>query len=448
MKKISLICFLISGLLYTGISDIKYQLLFLLPLLYGFLWYYCHFFRNNALKYISLSILFATSFIRYVITPYIMMLGDFDSNASHYGISLFQQAIIIMAYEEVVFFFVVNYFSSRFLKDTTGARSIDIRKIRNKGIIMLICIAIVLISLFPVLLSRFHFVPTLTGEEGTDVVESNLSGGLYLIIGSVKLLFILLLLNFCCRKYNYTGSDRYISISILIIILNSLVVNDLSRFGILTPALAYIYFLTLIYPSKKKKIISLSGIFIFISVAYTTFIKMFSEARGGDDGKSGDIGNWGNTLQVYFQNGSDVVIGLSSSDKLPLNGLFAFLNDFFANVAVLSNYSILKFTSLYVYNVQYSGGVAFDKILPNVCAGYYYMGFIGAPIITAAICILGLWFDAKSRKTDDYYKKFLFVYAAINCSLPHMVYYTMTIACLINMVLVMYIILKLNKIID
>lgn len=444
MKLLPLICLIISGILYSGTHDTKHQLLFLLPLIYGISFYYCGFFRKNVFKYLSLFILFTTSFMRYVVTPFVVMLGGFDSNASNYGISLFKQAILMMGYEEVLFFVVVKYFAQRFFTKATDNKPIDINKTKSKGVIVIIIIAIILIGIFPVLISRFHFVPTITGNEYEDVVENNLSGGFGLFVTAARYFFIVLLLQYFYKKYTFSSSNKYIYYSIILIGLSSLIVVDLSRFAILQPVIAFIYFLILLYPSAKKKIFSLTSVFMLFSLIYTTFVKMFSEARGGDENIN-DIASWGNTFQVYFQNVSDVVIGIAASEKMPLNGLYAFTNDVFSNTAIISAYSITRLTSLHIFNIEYSGGISFDKILPNVCAGYNYLGVIGAPIITLLFCILGMWFDAESRKTDDLYLKFIFIFAAVTCSLPHMVYYTMLVGALINMILVMYLLIKLNN---
>lgn len=372
------------------------------------------------------------------------MLGGYESNASSYATSIFQQAILMMGYEEILFFIVVKYFAQRFFMKTTVKKTIDINKTKSKGIIIIIIIAIILIGIFPVLISRFHFVPTLTGNEYEEVVESNLSGGFGLFVTAARYFFVIMLLQYFYKKYTFSGSKRYIYYSIILIGLSSLIVFDLSRFAILQPIIAFIYFIILLYPRQKRKIISLTGVFLVLSLAYTTFMKMFSDARGGDDNIS-DIASWGNTFQVYFQNVSDVVIGIASSEKMPITGLSALANDMFSNTAIISAYSLTRLTSLHIFNVEYSGGIAFDKILPNVCAGYNYFGIIGAPIITLLFCILGMWFDAKSRNTDDLYLKFVFVLAVVTCTLSHMIYYTMLVGGLINMIFVMYLLVKFNN---
>lgn len=444
----TVISFLVAVLLFLDTEVPQYQLLFILPLIYGGMFATCSFFRKYKFQYVALGILFATSFVRYVVTPFLMLLGGVSSSAASYPTELFNQSILLLAYEQLMFWLVILFSPPR-LYGVNGKKDAGLNiQLRKNGsdifLVGVIVVSIVIISVFPQLLLRYHFVPTLIGNEESDIQENTLSGGFGLLIGASRYFLILLFLVYFYHRYVSTNRSRYIYLSVCIVGLNSLFVHDFSRFGLIIPSVTFIYLIIQMYPAYKKKICGVAGFIIGSAVAYTSFIKMFSEYRGGNEKEQG-YEYWGETLQMYFQGVSDVVIGLSASSKMVLTGVLSFLNDAIANVAILSQMSVEKLNSLYVYNVEYSGGWSFDKILPNVCAGYNYLGFLGAPIIVMAFTYIAMKFDSISRKTTDIHTKFICIYAAITCSMPHMIYYPMIISGLVNTVLVMYILLKINK---
>lgn len=445
---VTLSSFIVSFVLLLGTNDPKYSYLFLLPLFYGILYGVNSFLKDNYNKYISLSILLITSYLRYVVTPLFMFLGDFESSASVYSDALFHKAISLQAYEEVVFLLVLLFAAPKIYYKVPQITRLKVQQKEksNSFVLIVVAIAVALILIYPELISRYHFVPSLSGAETDDIADSSLSGSFSLIVRAAKLLIVLLALIVMYRRYEKTRNSKWIYLSIVIIGIDSLFVNDLSRFGIIVPAATFVYLIAQLYPNKKKSIVFWSLFLIGLVVVYTTIIKMFSDARGGgDDGQ--DYSYWGAVLQMYFQGISDTVIGLAASEKMILSPLVSFINDAISNVAILSHYSVESLRSLYIYNVEYSGGVSFDKILPNVCAGYNYFGFIGAPLIVSVISILGMRMDVKSVSAYNVYDKFLYIYGAITCSVPHMVFYTMTISNMVNTFFVLYIILYINKIV-
>lgn len=440
----SVFAVIVAIVLMVSTRDPKYSLLYLLPLIYGILYSFSHFLQKNKFQSIVLAILFATSYVRYVIAPFVLFLGGFENNASEYHVSLFHQAILLQSYEEIVFFITIAYFAPKIYKGTTNSVDYSNKQIgKDIGIWGLLILSVVLIITIPGIISRYHLVLSLTGGE-VETDNSDLSGAFGIIVSTARYLLVLLLLLFAYKKYNVTQKNKYIVLSLIVVVVNSLVVYDLSRFGLIIPAAAFVYYLAQLYPSKKKSILRSAIILIGIVVLYTSFIKMFSEARGGAD-MQGESGYWGSALQVYFQGTSDVVIGIAASTKMTLMPLFAFFNDAVANVAVLSRYSVEPLQSIYVFNVEYSGGYAQDKILPNVCAGFNYLGFIGAPLLTVVIMIMGMSFDAKNRRTKDLYMKFVYIYAAITCSFPHMIYYAITISMLVNYAFFMWLFVRINS---
>ena len=449
MNIISIACFVISAMMFAGTQNASYSLLCLEPLIFGISYHFNKPLKRKKFTHIALAILFATSLVKYVVTPFITFLADFPDVDMMLRKAYLEKAILLQCYEEVCFFIVLRYAAKKFYKnefvgDTTPITNRIYAQNHNPFLIFVIIAAIAIVLTTPSMISRYHFVGSLVGNEEEDIVNMEGTGGLGLLIMVGRYFLILLLLAYIYKRRKiYRSIDVVLSIGI--IALNSLIVYDFSRFGIIIPAAAFIYLITLLYPQKRKKIIMCSVIAIGISVVYTSFLKMFSEYRGGNVENSSDIEYWAKTLQVYFQGASDVAIGLIALERSVLNPVVSFFNDCIANIAVLSHFSVRQFTSLYIFNYTRSGGVSFDKILPNICASYNYFGVLGAPAIVCICTYFGVKFDSMSCKVRDINYKFIFIYASITLALCHMIYYTMIVSNLVNSVLVMLVLFKINK---
>ena len=448
MNIISIICYIISATMFIGTRNADYSLLFFEPLLFGICYHFNKTLKQKKFTHIALGILFVTSLVKYVITPFVYFLANYPIVEMMIGKEYLEKAIILQCYEEVCFFIVLKYAANKFYsKEVTEKSSIKKRiyaQHHNPFLVFFVIVAIAIIVTTPSMISRYHFVGSLVGNEEANIVEMEGTGGLALLIGTGRYFLILLLLAYI---YNRRKIHRTIDVilSIGIVALNSLVVYDFSRFGIIIPAATFIYLITLLYPQNRKRIIVFSLMAIGISIVYISILKMFSEFRGGNIEDSSSIQYWAKTLQVYFQGTSDVAVGLIASKRAVLDPIMSFFNDCISNVAVLSNFSVKQQTSLYIFNYIRSGGVSFDKILPNICAGYNYFGAIGAPVIVCICTYFGIKLDSMSRKVRDINYKFIFIFASITLALCHMIYYTMIVSGLVNSALIMLIVLRLNK---
>lgn len=434
--------------MFVGTKNTDYSLLFFEPLLFGICYHFNKTLKQKKFTHIALAILFVTSLVKYVITPFVYFLANYPIVEMMLGKGYLGKAIILQCYEEVCFFIVLRYAANKFYsKEVTEKSSIKkhiYAQRHNPFLVFFVIVAIAIIVTTPSMISRYHFIGSLVGNEESNIVEMKGTGGLALLIGTGRYFLILLLLAYVYNRRKIHGTTDVI-LSIGIVALNSLVVYDFSRLGIIIPAVTFIYLITLLYPQYRKKIIVFSTMAIGISIVYVSVLKMFSEFRGGNIENTSDIQYWAKTLQVYFQGTSDVAVGLIASKKAVLDPIMSFFNDCISNVAVLSHFSVEKYTSLYIFNCTRSGGISFDKILPNICAGYNYLGAIGAPVIVCICTYFGVKLDSMSRKVRDINYKFIFIFASITLALCHMMYYTMIISNLVNSALIMLIVLRLNK---
>jgi hypothetical protein len=437
----SFISYIVSAILAFGVQDPKFEWLFLLPLIYGVMFHSSSFLRNNVTKHLSLFLILSSSFIRFVVTPFVYYLAGFYSDVNYYSVDLYRRAIFLMAYEEFVVFGVLCFFAPRFLYKPRSncVPSFNIDK-STFGIEIIFIISIIILLLHPELLYNIHFVPNLTGEEEQYI--NDLSGGYGLLIDSAKTFLVLWGIEKCFKQYQRTNGVKYLYITLFLFIINSLFTYNLSRFGILLPALSLIYLIVSLYPKYRFRISTLCGIILISSVAFTSYIKLFSEARNRGEKDESSVIDWSATLQVYFQNVNDVVVGLAAKARILVSPLESFINDFISNIAVLSKFSDLSSRSLHYFHLQYH---YFDKILPNICAGYYYLDYIGAPVIAVFFTLLALGLDSLCKKETDIFKKYYYLYAVSVSSLTNMIFYTMILSTLFNTIVFSLILLKLCR---
>ena len=424
-----------------------YRLLFLHPLLFGILLSLCEPFKYFAFSRSSLLALFLTMFIRYTISPLLLVLGDFPQEAIHNpGYTNF--GILLMAYEELLVFALITRYGKKLVYQNKIETSEISYTVLNSTPFLLIFIVAgfgVLVSM-PEVLARYHFVLTLKGNE-YDYYNEN-TGYIYsLLVDLGRFILVLMLISICSKNYKKTKKTKYVVYSVVVIGLNMLFVHDISRFSILVPTIVLTYLILQLYPNHKSRILRIVFIFALLSVGFTTAIKMFSESRGGAD-NSDDIASWAVTIQQYFMGQRDVGIGLFVADRIPNMGFLNMFNDIISNIIGLNQFYVPTLDSLTLYNYEYNQGLWVDKIFPNLCAGYTYFGTLLSPIITILFVYLSMVFDFKSYKQSKIEYKFLSVYGSLMCGLIMMQWYPMIICLLTNNILLLYFIFKINDLIQ
>ena len=445
---ISLVCFVISAFIFYYTDNPDYWLLFLEPLIFGLIYGLNFFLQNNKFECLALGVVFTTSFLRFVVTPLVMCLAGYpkivvDSCSAYIG-----QAVLLQLYEEVCILLVISYFAPKIYKSQYNSEPVIEENVmhwkNNIVIIAIILFALMLCVVFPSLLSRFHFIFSMVGNESEDVIEKNAFSGLGVFVSIGRILFVLYALSYLFCRYQYTSQKKYIIYSLLLVGINASIAYDMSRFSSLMPIVVTLYFLSMLYPFMRKKIITWGVIIGSACISFLTFVKMFSKYRG-DSSNSTNIKYWAMNLQCYFQGINDICIGISASHKIHKFPVSQFFNDIISNMMFLSKISDSKSSSLKIFNVEYNGWWVQDKILPNVCAGYIYAGFIGAPLINCILTFFAMKFDDMSRNAADVRYKYLYIFAALPCCFGNMIFYPMIVGgSLVNSVLLIFIVMKIN----
>lgn len=442
---IIIVSLVVSVLVYIMPKPTGYELMFLHPLIFALFYSFCAPFKETKFDRPSLVVLFVTMLIRYVLSPLLLMLGNYPE-VTTFDHTYLTKAMVLMAYEELLVFFVISIYGKTLLNQKRSGKTQFIHLNGNLYLYAIIIISVYFFITIPEIRNRYHFLLSLTGEE-YEVAKAQVeaSGISQFIITAGRYILLLLLLSFLYKQYKKHPKEEYVVISLLIVGLNMMLVYDLSRFTIMIPTAVLTYLLLLLYPNSKRSILRLVFIGGLVVIGYTSFVKMFSDARGGAD-NANDLASWANTIQMYFMGQRDVGLGLYTSDQLRGAGILYFFNDFFGQIMFVHNFTIPEFSPIISYNYEYNQGPWYDKIYPNLCAGYTYFGTILSPVITVIFTYLALWFDKLSFNVKRIEYKFLLIYGAIMCSVVMMQFYTMMVNLLVNTIFVCFVIFKINEI--
>lgn len=437
----------VAGLVYISPKPSGYEMMFLHPLIFGLFYKVCKPLKEAKFIRASLFVLFATMIVRYVISPFSLVLGDYPL-AGVNDPSSTAKGMWLMVYEEVLVFILIQQFGKKLIEN-------NIKGNNNNGVIPLnnniYLTGLVLFGALALLFNsdiqqRYHFIFRLTGEE-YDITEKymEVSAFFSFIINAARYVLILLLISFFYKKYLVRPSSRYPLYSLAVIGINMLWVFDISRFNLIIPSVVLAYLVIQLYPKHRGRILLVAlaaGLFV---VGFTTFIKMFSDARGGSD-QAQEATSWASMIQMYFMGQRDVGIGVYTAEKVKGLGIYLWGNDVIGQIMFVNKYHVAEITPEVIYNYDYNQGPWVDKILPNLCAGYTYFGTLLAPIITLLYVRLALFFDFMSITSKKVQYKFLSIYGAIMCSLIMMQSHVMILNVLVNTLLLIYIIFKVNDI--
>ena len=432
-----------------------YGLYFLVPLTFGFGFIICKDATNCIFKKLGLTVMFFVLALRYIVLPFIASLGDYTIYLGAIPSSKLINLGVILTLTEMVTIFVISticakkalYNSKSAMGKITRTRKAENQKqisenVCSRGLITqsqikdnilikpinstivylgMILLAITLIVIIPASISDYHFV--LSSDTKIVLVSFYMDGLVKSIITFARYIAVLLVINYSYKKYLKHFRFKYVIYAIIAVLINMTVTTQLSRFSILVPTIAFTYLLIKLFPKEKKKVIfitfgSLLGILVFI-----TTIKFFGIGRGLSE-NANNITWWANTLQSYLAGPNNIAIAIQGNpiveSKYGFYRIALLFTDLFSNVAFVSNFITTNINSINIFNYSYYGNtLAADQIVPLVGTGYFYFGYIFAPLWTAINVIILFWLDEKAINSQYLDQKFLFNYVSVYFGFQH-----------------------------
>lgn len=423
--------------------DIKapkyYSLLPILPIMFAI----CFFIAFNTYQYLfkklSVTIIIATYFFRMVILPVIIALGDYSIFFGSYTVVItydlvsnnMNNAILLLCYEALVVFIVLA--TSKF---TNGDHNSNNKKIHfNKQfgkktllfkiilILMLVFIGCALI-IYPVLSNYFSFFVATSTESDIanskalltmkESVPSVIYWSYIFVCRFLQVFLPILTLQFIYSQYGAYKQKRAILLSLIVIIL---VFSFMTPEKVTSILLAIILFVVSckLYPGMRK----IAPPIMLLLITFTFIGLLF---------KSGiyrqDYNFWKNistTFNAYFSGPLNVSAALSMNYNVSLKVIIAdildavpfmshFLKDWAATTPEYYNYSIK------------GNGAQVTKIIPMVGQGYFYFGFILAPIFSFFSIKIAIMFEEKVYRNSNIFKKYIYLFATASFAISPVLY--------------------------
>lgn len=464
MKKISIefpikiIIFLLSCgisifmLLNTDTSS-GYEYYFIIPLIYGILNIALKSINYTNFKNIGPTIFNYTMVLKYVLTPLIMCIGNYYSYAGILPSNKYIRMAIWLNLFEMIALCLFNslFYKKIYLKNDIAEENTKIKHFYSKIIYFVVIILGILVILFiPQTIADYRLIFNNSNLAETIKIEFPLSGLFRTIVLFARYSLVLLIIDYFYKRNEKKKSKWNIILSFLPVILNCMVVSNLSRINILVPIVTFSVLIMNLYSTKKErkliiKIFAISGI---IMISYLSFFKFFGTGRGKVS-NSTSYEWWGDTLNMYFSGPKETAVGIKAIDLIESNyGLNRFkllLNDLSANVIVLSNLANSDTTSTVLFNCVYFGkDISRSQIVPNMVEGVYYFGWGLSWIWEVFFLYLAYKFSIHVKKNNKIDKKFAYLYASLHCGMLLMINTNMIVANLINITFLFLIVTYFN----
>ncbi len=440
-------------LLNTNTSS-GYEYYFIIPFVYGVLNVALKSINYTNFKNIGPTIFNYTMVLKYVLTPLIMCIGNYSSYSGIMPSNTYIRLAIWLILLEMVALCIFNslFYKRIYLKNDIAEKKEKIEHFDRKIIYFFVMSLGVLVILFiPQTIEDYRLIFNNSNLAETIKIEFPMSGLFRTIVLFARYIIVLLIIDYFYKRNEKKKSKWNIILSFLPVILNCMVVSNLSRINILVPIVTFSVLIMNLYNSKKEqkliiKILAISGI---IMISYLSFFKFFGIGRG-DVSNSTSYEWWGDTLNMYFSGPKETAVGIKAIDLIEsnygLNRLKLLLNDLSANIIVLSNTANTDTTSTVLFNCIYFGkDISRSQIVPNMVEGVYYFGWGLSWIWEVLFLYLAYKFSVCVKKNNKIDKKFAYLYASLHCGMLLMINTNMIVANLINITFLFLIVAYFNE---
>lgn len=415
----------LSGIISSGVvlSDFDrpgcYRFLWLLPASFSINCAFIYAFRKLLFTRASVTLITGFYWIRMVVTPILMVWGDYavvPENTSWQD--YLHEAIILECYESVLIFLLLAVLSHRLTcKNHNTLQGPSSKKIRYSTLFLLILSAIVLfftimIARWPALV-RHLFIPVFGAPPGWKVVVEQRSiwggggdGPLGILVTQMDRLFLVmqillpaaLLTWILNRKHTWSDNKKLFCSFILITAVFLITTED--RGNSVLCALAML--LTLMSYSNKRQL-RMEGVVLFL-LGITTIAALWIKQGTSDFGMIPQ--ELSNIFTSYFSGPQNIAACIQATHEnhgpdpflikydLLQTPFFGGVIKHFVNLKDMPNCSLLFHQSLY----GVMEGRKWDQILPSVGQGYLLAGFFFAPLISAFTAGLSVWLEKCARK--------------------------------------------------
>lgn len=396
-----------------------YSTLFVLPAVFGVVSFLFNRVINQT-KYSQATLLIVILYyIRYVISPLVLALGNYSS---YVNVNSIGRAVGLMCYE-IFFVFLILYLLYGRMTNLTYSNDMDIveydfsEMVGNTHltfhiiVFFIIVFMIIVIARYP---SALNMYTSLFGSE-TLVTESISSiadrGANRAFLTLFSLLFniirIIIPTYLCIEIKRRISNDLFaLFLSLPIIIIQFVFIGGTAAYTIFC-VFVNLFVLMRLYPRYKRGMLRITYILIMFSIIIFFLMKLsYTVLYTG--------GSWvslSKMLQAYFPGVTNLqcVFKMVSDNKL--SNLF-----YDIYYAIPFNTTLFGLTGVTSANVFNSSNSMRFQIIPCIGQSYYYVGFFFAPVLSSMFCYYSVKTEFKTKNEKSIWmfmaKTLLWLYLA------------------------------------
>lgn len=444
-----------SGYCMANVQCRGYEYLWLLPLCTSILIIVFNSTIKSTWKYWTFKILYSVEYLRYVLIPVFMVATGFYHSASYLSPSedACRITVLLMCYELVIEFIVISINKDKINRSVKAQKYIsdeDIVESRKNRVLIIVMLCII-IAVIAICIYRRYTIRLTILSISLPYSNRVFVLGETIINLCTTFIYFLISLPILTRMKKGTGSTLdVVKLAVLSLIWVCINVSDV-RMVFITKAFTVAYIVDDSINEKVGK--RISRIVIFAAgasvVAFTLLSKGESNAIFYFTGSIASRSKYASTLQEYFGGPYNVAksIELSTTTSKTLSYLIKQLyTDLFYNVYPFNNYMEYKSLNTEFNYSLMTYATSHGQIMPIVGQGYFYFGFIFAPIFTAIIIsIIGLLERRRVKESGNKMMAYFLSFSLILTAFFRMYNITIVSGYLINTVLLGMIILSVAQ---
>ena len=398
----------ISAIIVWACTVEKYTWLILLPISFGVISILFNGVYRLIGKSITVTLLIALMFLKNVIIPIFMALGDGFFAAHVDTASKMLPAVLLEIYEELVVFIVLNWRLKRLGKSISNAYMgvFDVRKDKVKAFslitFIILLIAIGCFVLYPQLASYISI--GVSGDTDKTIQQVRMQILMketvptlfyYTYTFAVNVLRWIVPAMVMFRLYlSHKRETTKIVLSFLVIGLSVIMMTDTVAVSVYI-ALAFSLLMCKMYPTQRKRILTFSVLAVGIAGAALLFIKTF----GSGEFKNTAIGEIAYMLQAYFSGPENVAVALEINASPSVSET---VGDILKFIPYMMYFFKELPSSNIVFNQTYWGSTDITtQIIPMISQGARHFTVILAPIYTAIVTNIAIKWETKATNKNE-----------------------------------------------
>jgi hypothetical protein len=452
----SLITFLV--LISDANAEPGYRILWLLPFSFVVVMTLTTSITERVSKSLTLTIAFGGYFVRFVLTPLFLALGDYRFIFSRLVTSSeVEKAIILMVYELFVVFLLVELFVRvTWRKPPRDKGMVNANTLLDDSsknihallfVLSIFCLAIVVYV--PEIVESYTWIFGQTEEIANvrynideiairGTLKRALSSLFIFVFNLVRYLLPVYMLRIVYRRRSSSGFAYWVSF--LICLSPFLVINE-SNIQPFFGLMINVIMMNKLYPERKKATLCLfllGGGFLVAAVAFAKLV-LLAKWQGTSGTASLAL-----TLNAYFPGVGNVAAAYNVSRSFLLG---TFLSDLFSTIpfrnTLFPSFALQARTLTQLYNIANG---TLGNIIPCISGAEYYVGPILAPLVPAFVLCMAVRMEVKGQTSRRYWEVFYYHFLAIRMAMIPSIYNHMSIIHMaINQFLPLLLIISLGR---